>query len=741
MKKSVLTFILTLAVPGLAAAQRVGPYIPAPGSQAAGHATAAAGSEAAAAPHIAERYGLAPLAELSAASVAAAAQVEAVRVWNETHHRPRHTGFERALPAARQVVLGAVLGGGVVAPEAGGLLVQSAVAQMAWGGTVHVDNAYRLRLHLASARLPAGTQMWVHGGGQTAGPFGSELAGADGSLWTPIVRGPDVAIDVVVPAAALAGKGGYGFTIDKVAELLELEAVDSTTRPKDDMSCNVDAECFSSSDFPAIETARHAIALIEFVGSGFTGQCTGQLLNDSKSDGIPYMLTANHCISTAGEANSLEAWYDYYTPSCNAPMPELGGQPMSNGATLLATGDANTSSDFTLMRLDNLPGGRTFLGWDANAADIPDGTILYRLSQPEGQTQNYNTTRVDSTVQQCAGTLIPEFIYSDLVVGATFDGSSGSAAMLSNGDVVGQLYGGCGPSDDCDPQQSTVDGAFSHSFPSLAPFLAPSGGGGGTPSVCRPDQFTLCLMSRRFQVEVDWTNQFNGSSGRGGAIVGTDSTGYFFFTDATNYELIVKILDQSNVIKVYYGELTDLQFTITVTDLDSGTVKTYQNSPGDCGAIDEDAFSASATGDAAPVAGAAKLRLLGTFGTVVGGGAAHAAAATRGTCVPAPGTLCLDNRRFKVTTDWMNQFNGQSGTGLAKSLSDISGLFTFTDPTVVELVTKVVEFTDRVAFYYASLTDFEFNITVEDTIGGTTKTYHNAAGNYCGGLDNSAFPP
>jgi hypothetical protein len=40
-----------------------------------------------------------------------------------------------------------------------------------------------------------------------------------------------------------------------------------------------------------------------------------------------------------------------------------------------------------------------------------------------------------------------------------------------------------------------------------------------------------------------------------------------------------------------------------------------------------------------------------------------------------------------------------------------------------------------------ALSDFAYDISVTDTLGGTTKTYHNAAGSYCGGLDNNAFPP
>jgi hypothetical protein len=232
---------------------------------------------------------------------------------------------------------------------------------------------------------------------------------------------------------------------------------------------------------------------------------------------------------------------------------------------------------------------------------------------------------------------------------------------------------------------------------------------------CRPDALDLCLDSRRFQVAATWMNQFDGTSGTARAIRSTDSTGFFYFTDPTNYELVVKILEIDGAVKVFYTELTDLQFTISVTDTRDGTTKTYQNTPGDCGAIDENAFTAAVP--------------------------ARRALASRGFCAPGPNTLCLLNRRFAVNVDWMNQFNDTSGLGSPRSLSDQSGLFSFTDPTDVELVMKAVDFGDRTAFFWGALSDFAYDISVTDTLGGTTKTYHNAAGSYCGGLDNNAFPP
>ena len=232
------------------------------------------------------------------------------------------------------------------------------------------------------------------------------------------------------------------------------------------------------------------------------------------------------------------------------------------------------------------------------------------------------------------------------------------------------------------------------------------GGAGGS---------ALSLSSGRFAVTATWMNQFNGTAGAGVAIPSTDSTGFFYFTDPSNYELVVKILDIDGVIKVFYTELTDLLFTITVTDRRDGTVKTYGNTPGDCGAIDENAFAGVSPGPRAVAKG--------------------------GSCAPGSHTLCLLDRRFAVSVDWMNQFNGTSGQGSPRSLSDQSGLFSFTDPTDVELVMKVVDFGDRTAFFWGALSDFAYDIAVTDTVNGTSKTYHNAAGHYCGGLDNNAFPP
>ena len=255
--------------------------------------------------------------------------------------------------------------------------------------------------------------------------------------------------------------------------------------------------------------------------------------------------------------------------------------------------------------------------------------------------------------------------------------------------------------------------------------LVASFGGSGPTTSCRPGADTLCLLGKRFQVQLTWENQYDGSHGVGKAIPRTDLAGFFTFGDPGNVELMIKVLDFGDVVKVFYGELTDLHFTLTVSDTKTGNVNTYSNTAGNCGAIDQTAF-ASSTG-ASSTSGTRLDRAL------------FPAAAASGSCRPGPNTLCLGSGRFALSVDWANPGNGTSGAGGAVPLSALTGAFYFTDASNLELLAKVLDFGDRIAFFYGTLSDLEYTLAVRDTVGGTVKTYHNAAGNFCGGLDNHAF--
>jgi hypothetical protein len=69
----------------------------------------------------------------------------------------------------------------------------------------------------------------------------------------------------------------------------------------------------------------------------------------------------------------------------------------------------------------------------------------------------------------------------------------------------------------------------------------------------------------------------------GQAVPLTSDTGYFWFFSSNNIELVIKVVDGrafNQHFWVFYGALSDVEYTITVTDSETGAVRTYMNTQG-----------------------------------------------------------------------------------------------------------------------------------------------------------------
>jgi hypothetical protein len=91
------------------------------------------------------------------------------------------------------------------------------------------------------------------------------------------------------------------------------------------------------------------------------------------------------------------------------------------------------------------------------------------------------------------------------------------------------------------------------------------------------------LNGGRFQVRVSWRVPSQGTSGIAEATPLTGDTGRFWFFTANNIELIVKVVDGRAVngrFWLFSGALSNVEYTITVTDTSTGLVRTYANPSG-----------------------------------------------------------------------------------------------------------------------------------------------------------------
>lgn len=104
-------------------------------------------------------------------------------------------------------------------------------------------------------------------------------------------------------------------------------------------------------------------------------------------------------------------------------------------------------------------------------------------------------------------------------------------------------------------------------------------------------------------------------------------------------------------------------------------------------------------------------------------------------CTPDATTLCLNDRRFKVTATW-KAFDGSTGFAHAVTLTGDTGYFWFFGPTNVELILKALDgcgINQAFWVYGGGLTNVRVALNVKDTVTGQVKTYINP--------QNTAFLP
>ncbi|HEX3130449.1 MAG TPA: right-handed parallel beta-helix repeat-containing protein [Thermoanaerobaculia bacterium] len=240
---------------------------------------------------------------------------------------------------------------------------------------------------------------------------------------------------------------------------------------------------------------------------------------------------------------------------------------------------------------------------------------------------------------------------------------------------------------------------------------------------------SLCLNGDRFVAEVTWKD-FQGKTGMGQAVSLTSDTGYFWFFNESNVELVVKVLDGRPLngnYWVFYGSLSNVEYTLKVTDTVTGRIRTYRNSSGRfASAGDTSAFPAGKTATVA-LADPEAIR--------------PETAAAASNCVPGPTDLCLNGGRFRVSLDWKAQ--GTQGAGQAVPLTADTGYFWFFSPSNVEVAIKVLDgrgLNGHFWVFYGALTNVEYEITVTDTQTGSSVSYRNPAGQFGSRGDTSALP-
>ncbi|PSR11683.1 MAG: hypothetical protein C7N36_15315, partial [Bacteroidetes bacterium] len=320
--------------------------------------------------------------------------------------------------------------------------------QAIWRLRVPSPGAKSLNFGFDQFVMPAGGQMLIYTPDLTEiqGPFTPADNDEHEELWTPVIAGDEMVIEVQVPAA---NKHLLRLHLKSVNhDFLGFTSVASVLSG----SCNLDVVCSAADGWGIVDQYRDIIQSVAVISTGGGTFCTGFLVNNARQDCTPLFMTANHCGINQGNAPSLVVYWNFVNSVCRAPGSPASGQ---NGNGVLA--DFNTgavwrasaaASDATIVELDD-PVSPTanawFAGWDARDMLEPDTVIAVHHPSTDEKRISFQFDGVYRGAWGSGSTAVPtgnHLIIEDWDVGTTEGGSSGSPIFDSEKRVIGQLHGG-----------------------------------------------------------------------------------------------------------------------------------------------------------------------------------------------------------------------------------------------------------------------------------------------------------
>jgi subtilisin-like proprotein convertase family protein len=334
-----------------------------------------------------------------------------------------------------------------VTPDTHGNWEELENGNMVWRLRILSTNAKSLNLGFTKYFMPTGGTLVLYSTDmeRVMGPFTPSDNEEHEQLWTPILNGDHLVVEVQVPAEA------------KDDLQLELKSVNhdylgfSNPSALLSGSCNLDVICGEADGWGIVDDYRDIIQSVAVMGQGGGTFCTGFLVNSVREDCAPLFMTANHCgVNNANQAASLVVYWNFQNSTCREPGSGASGGNGDGQLNDFNTGAMHRASyapsDVTILELDD-PVSETanafYAGWDATET-IPGSAIgIHHPSTDEKRISFENDPLLEGIgLSQNTSDDGDHLIVPDWDIGTTEPGSSGSPIFNADKRVVGQLHGG-----------------------------------------------------------------------------------------------------------------------------------------------------------------------------------------------------------------------------------------------------------------------------------------------------------
>ena len=303
-----------------------------------------------------------------------------------------------------------------------------------WQYKIQATGANSIQLIFKKFVIPQGAKLFIYNDDftQVAGAFTEKNMTSDSSLIIADFKGSSLIIEYFetdnkqFDGQVILGEIGQAYK-----DIFQTMA---------DINGYIGINCPEGRDW---QYQKHSVCKISFNDRLGSYLCSGSLINDVNSDGIPYFLTANHCVNAAIDARTFVAYFNYDQAGCDGNV--IVYQTLS-GASILTMG---TESDYTLLKLNSTPSADCqpyYAGWDVTGNPGKTSTGIHH---PEGLSKKISlayeppVSYID-TIFWNQGSPSPPNTHWEVQfdAGIINEGSSGSPLFNDKKQIIGQLHGG-----------------------------------------------------------------------------------------------------------------------------------------------------------------------------------------------------------------------------------------------------------------------------------------------------------
>jgi lysyl endopeptidase len=301
-----------------------------------------------------------------------------------------------------------------------------------WRLRIQSQGARNLNLGITRFDMPDGAKLWIYDPAHkhVEGPYTARNRSHRGSLWTPLIEGEEIVVEVFVPTGVSQPvleirKVNYGY-----------RGLAGVVIGPSEGACEIDAIC------PEGDPWRNQIRAVGVYTISGTNTCSGNMMNNTSLDRTPYILSANHCLVNAGNDDTIVMFWNFESPVCGTHA----AGPTDHNQTGAIFRASNAATDFLLFELSAMPDPAFnvfYAGWD-RTGDIPAGTVA--IHQPRGDVKAISFDN-DPPIIAANASSTPDPTASHwrtiLDSGILEHGSSGSCLFeTTHGRCIGQLHSG-----------------------------------------------------------------------------------------------------------------------------------------------------------------------------------------------------------------------------------------------------------------------------------------------------------